>query len=219
MKPHKFAHLVSALVVVARKYHDVDSLRERLNLVLCEFIPVEHGSRGVEETQLRLVDARMIADIAKAEMRVEQAEKVFRLLRCIAKDYDYTGTAPDLSGVLKELGLFDLMHDELAPEAPVANLPDTLNVFDELDRAAAKFPTWPDDPFHALGVLAEEFGELAKALNQVVYEPHKSGFAQVRSEAVQTAAMAIRFIQGLDRYQYLPSTQHDQPSREGVHHG
>lgn len=217
MKPHKYSHLLSALVVVARKYHNFDSLREHLNLVLCEFIPVEHGSKGVDESQLRLIAAHRISDLAKAEVRVEQAEKVFRLLRCIAKDYDCTGTAPDLSGVLKELGVFDQMHDELAPEAPVANMPDTLDVFDELDRAAAKFPTWPDDPFHAFGVLAEEFGELIKALNQTVYEPHKSGLAQVRAEAVQTAAMALRFIQGLDRYQYRPSTQHDQPSRERNH--
>lgn len=34
----------------------------------------------------------------------------------------------------------------------------------ELDRAVVKFPTWPTDPFHALAVLGEEYGELTKAV-------------------------------------------------------
>ena len=31
-------------------------------------------------------------------------------------------------------------------------------IYEELDRAIAKFPTWPTDPLHALAVLGEEFG-------------------------------------------------------------
>lgn len=80
----------------------------------------------------------------------------------------------------------------------------------ELERAVAKFPTWPSDPLHALGVLHEEVGELSKEVLQLVYEPHKSSLAAVRKEAVQAAAMAVRFLMSLHTYQYLPGTQHIQ---------
>lgn len=80
----------------------------------------------------------------------------------------------------------------------------------ELERAVSKFPLWPTDPLHALAVLGEEFGELTKEVLQSVYEPHKSSPEAVRTEAVQTAAMAIRFLISLDGYAYEPSLQHIQ---------
>ncbi len=82
----------------------------------------------------------------------------------------------------------------------------------ELQRAVAKFPAWPTDPLHASGVVMEESGELAKAVLQAVYEPHKSTQADVRAEAIQTAAMAIRFVQSLDAdaYKWTPGEQHSQ---------
>lgn len=87
----------------------------------------------------------------------------------------------------------------------------TVAVLAEIERAVAKFPTWPSDPFHALAVLGEEYGELNKALVQFVYEPGKAvTLADVREEAVQTAAMALRFIVSLDRYDFAPGRQHRQ---------
>lgn len=83
-------------------------------------------------------------------------------------------------------------------------------VFDEIERAIAKFPTWPTDPLHAVAVLGEEFGELVKATLQAVYEPHKSTMADVREEAIQTAAMALRFLASLDRYELITCDQHEQ---------
>lgn len=81
-----------------------------------------------------------------------------------------------------------------------------------LDRATAKFPTWPTDPLHALAVLGEEFGELNKAMLQLTYEPHKEGTSveHVREEAIQTAAMALRLAMSLDKYEYAPGQQHVQ---------
>lgn len=90
----------------------------------------------------------------------------------------------------------------------------TLEVWDEMERAMRKFPTWPTDPLHAVAVLNEECGELNKAVLQAVYEPHKSTAADVREEAIQTAAMAIRFLISLDTYSYVPGAQHKQG--EGV---
>lgn len=83
-------------------------------------------------------------------------------------------------------------------------------VFDEIERAVAKFPTWPTDPLHALAVLGEEFGELTKAVLQSVYEPHKSTPEDVRDEAIQCAAMAFRFLASLELYLYEPGVQHGQ---------
>jgi NTP pyrophosphatase (non-canonical NTP hydrolase) len=80
----------------------------------------------------------------------------------------------------------------------------------EVARALSKFPTWPTDPLHALAVLGEEYGELMKAVLQQVYEPHKNPTDAVREEAVQVAAMALRFLASLDTYQYQACPQHAQ---------
>jgi len=80
----------------------------------------------------------------------------------------------------------------------------------ELARATLKFPTWPTDPLHALAVLGEEYGELNKAMLQLTYEPHKTSAFDVKMEAIQTAAMAIRLAMSLDAYLYSPCEQHTQ---------
>jgi len=85
-------------------------------------------------------------------------------------------------------------------------------IFEELERATRKFPTWPTDPIHALKVVDEEVGELSKEVFQMVYEPHKTTMEDVRTEAIQAAAMALRFYLSLDRYEYRPGEQHNQES-------
>lgn len=80
----------------------------------------------------------------------------------------------------------------------------------EVARAVAKFPTWPTDPLHALAVLGEEFGELTKAMLQFTYEPHKTSREEIREEAIQTAAMALRLYRSLGVYDYKPGVQHRQ---------
>ena len=83
-------------------------------------------------------------------------------------------------------------------------------VWTELERSLAKFPTWPTDPLHALAVLGEEFGELTKDVLQMSYEPGKTNAENVRKEAIQTAAMALRFVASLDAYIYKAGEQHRQ---------
>lgn len=95
-----------------------------------------------------------------------------------------------------------------APAACGDGLPATLTaVVAELQRATAKFPTWPEDPLHAIAVLGEEYGELVQAILRHTYEPHKSDLAAVRTEALQTAAMAIRFLLGFEQYRFAPGVQ------------
>jgi NTP pyrophosphatase (non-canonical NTP hydrolase) len=100
------------------------------------------------------------------------------------------------------------------PEASTAALGSAVSffgeIFAELERATSKFPTWPTDPIHASSVVQEEAGELARECNQLTYEPHKSTPDKVRKEAVQLAAMAIRFLMSMDRYEYTPGRQHSQ---------
>jgi hypothetical protein len=92
-------------------------------------------------------------------------------------------------------------------DAPSQSMRDVLA---EVERATRKFPTWPTDPLHALAVLGEEFGELTKDMLQLTYESHKTSADNVRTEALQTAAMALRLFMSLDRYDYRPGVQHSQ---------
>lgn len=80
----------------------------------------------------------------------------------------------------------------------------------ELDRAIAKFQEWPSDPLHAAAVVMEEAGELVKAVLEACYEPHKSNPADVRTEAIQVAAMAMRFLRSMNEYKFQAGVQHRQ---------
>lgn len=62
----------------------------------------------------------------------------------------------------------------------------------ELERAETKFPGFPTDPIHAAAVVAEESGELVQAALQFSYEDE--GYQSMIREAIQTGAMALRFL-------------------------
>jgi len=83
-------------------------------------------------------------------------------------------------------------------------------VYDEIEKAITKFPLWPTDPLHAVAIIGEELGELNRAILQVIYEPGKASVDDVRTEAIQTAAMAIRFVRSLDKYKFNQAVQHRQ---------
>ena len=80
----------------------------------------------------------------------------------------------------------------------------------EVKRAQAIHPEWPSDPMHALAILGEEYGELVQAVLQTTYEYPKSYPDDVEKEAIQTAAMAIRFLLSIDKYDYNEGEQHVQ---------
>ena len=106
-------------------------------------------------------------------------------------------------------------RDEIWPRAAFAQAQEDAltqavrEVVAEIERAQLKFPTWPTDPLHALGVLGEEFGELTKDVLQLTYEPGKTTAENMATEALQTAAMALRFYVSLPFYQLSPGVQHD----------
>jgi NTP pyrophosphatase (non-canonical NTP hydrolase) len=80
-------------------------------------------------------------------------------------------------------------------------------IMQEVKRAQNLFPSWPKDPLHALSIVQEEVGETFKAALEVIYEPDKKGASMnnVLDEAVQMAAMTIRFISGWSEYEFKKS--------------
>lgn len=98
----------------------------------------------------------------------------------------------------------------------MANVAKTVEeILKEFSRACEKFPSWPSDPLHALAVLGEEYGELDKAVLQFMYEPNKGvTISDIKEEAIQTAAMALRFALSIDEYNYTPREQLQQKISE-----
>lgn len=90
--------------------------------------------------------------------------------------------------------------------------PILAEIMAEVEKATRKFPTWPTRIIDAGNVVSEEAGELAKACLQVTYEKHKETMDGVRMEAIQTAAMCLRFLVSMDRYDTEPGEQHEQPA-------
>lgn len=78
------------------------------------------------------------------------------------------------------------------------------SVVQERKRQEAKWGEQNHDPVYWLGILGEEFGELCQAVNETVFdngpeERKKGGYENMRAEAVQVAAVAIAFVEYLDR--------------------
>lgn len=73
----------------------------------------------------------------------------------------------------------------------------------ELRKAKKKHPNWPDHIAAKAGIVCEEAGELMRAALLYKYEKgngEKEIQVQVenmRTEAIHTAAMAIRFLENL----------------------
>jgi len=73
-------------------------------------------------------------------------------------------------------------------------------VVEEIERATIKWKGWPSDPVHAAGVVSEEAGELMQAaMNHTYMWKDKRNML---TEAIHTAAMAIRFIEAYQAGHY-----------------
>lgn len=145
------------------------------------------------------------------EMQKETIESQKEEIEQFKKISDIAGKLWDINQ--KELGRLKSELKESKKEGV-----DFSCVFNELEKAMTKFSTWPTDPIHALAVLGEEFGELTKEVLQLTYEPHKSSKELVKKEAIQCAAMSLRFVFSLDLYEYKTSSQHSQKINEPQSH-
>ena len=69
-------------------------------------------------------------------------------------------------------------------------------VMAECDRAEKIHPVWPKHLIHAGMIVAEESGELCQAI--LNHNERKGSKRAIITEAVHTAAMAIRFLKNLE---------------------
>jgi NTP pyrophosphatase (non-canonical NTP hydrolase) len=76
-------------------------------------------------------------------------------------------------------------------------------IADERDRQDAKWGPQNHEQMTWLGILAEEFGEAAKEINELHFrraEAHlPSSLARTRAELIQVAAVAVAMVESLDR--------------------
>ena len=70
----------------------------------------------------------------------------------------------------------------------------TEDIMAEVEKARAKHPTWPaNDTLFAAAIVAEESGELMRAAVQ--HKGEGGSLEACDKEAIQTAAVAIRFLE------------------------
>jgi hypothetical protein len=74
----------------------------------------------------------------------------------------------------------------------------------EIERAEKIHPDFPEDPVYMASIMAEEAGEAVKAANNIVFfhgvkEP-------MEEELVHTAAMAVRSLIAMDKYEINHTT-------------
>ncbi|HEY9362181.1 MAG TPA: hypothetical protein VIQ00_02885 [Chitinophagaceae bacterium] len=65
-------------------------------------------------------------------------------------------------------------------------------IANELERATEKHPNFPKDKIHAAAIVGEESGELLRSAIQ--FEKEGGRYYDMHDEAIQTGAMAIRFL-------------------------
>ncbi len=97
------------------------------------------------------------------------------------------------------IGLAALLDAALKPIQPSMQ-----DVLAERIRQDAKWGEQNHEPQYWMGILGEEFGELCQAVNETVFNNgtearRKGGYVNMRAEAVQVAAVAVSFIEMLDR--------------------
>lgn len=72
-------------------------------------------------------------------------------------------------------------------------------VLNEREKQDGKWGEQNHNPYIYLAILLEEIGELAQAILQTQFGGNKGGWANVRKEAVHSAAVALALIECLDR--------------------
>lgn len=87
-----------------------------------------------------------------------------------------------------------------SPEAAVI----IIEILSEVNRAENKYPTWPECNVKRAAIVMEEAGELIREAN--LLDEGKGSVSNLRTEAIQTAAMCVRLLRHL-----IPSKEdHDE---------
>lgn len=102
---------------------------------------------------------------------------------------------PDLAGYVGRLVLREAGFSGHEDSPPPMLRKIGIQIEAEHRRAKELHPDWPEDVIHAAEIVAEEAGELVRAALQFVYEG--GDVDALECAAVQTGAMAVRFLDGL----------------------
>lgn len=81
---------------------------------------------------------------------------------------------------------------EVFKSAPIHVRQAVCEMLIEYSRAKNKYPVWSTDIVKRTAILGEEYGELVRAANRL--DEGVGSKEEVITEAVQTGAMAIRFL-------------------------
>lgn len=204
------------LIGPASRTHDLHGAIQRFHDLICANATIKAAQMAAEAISEA---APQQEPVAWANWKVGSTSYApYRTREQAVASVNQSGIAATQEGPYEVVALYT------APQTSPAAQGDALtqaarDVLAEVERATRKFPTWPTDPLHALAVLGEEFGELTKDMLQLTYEPHKTNAANVRTEALQTAAMALRLFMSLDRYEYRPGAQHSQDAARAAQEG
>lgn len=93
---------------------------------------------------------------------------------------------------------------DMLQELSVLKTPALQSVIEERQRQNEKWGLQNHVPVVWVSILGEEFGELCEAVNETVFDngPEarmKGGYANIRTEAVQVAAVAVQLVEMIDR--------------------
>ncbi|MBF8103806.1 hypothetical protein I1A46_01530 [Serratia liquefaciens] len=131
---------------------------------------------------------RRIQDHNKPEVRLFADFDAVKIedLRAYIRKYYAKGIR---SGYLTGLSCY-LAEREASTRAVIQEAISQIS--DELAAAEKKHPSWPTDTVHATAILNEEAGELTQAA--IDYHYDNGSLEQIRREAAQVGAMAIRVL-------------------------
>jgi hypothetical protein len=73
------------------------------------------------------------------------------------------------------------------------------HILEEYVRASDLY-TFPTDVIHAAAIVVEEAGELLQAANDTYYRDIVGHRENLLTEAIQTGAMAVRFLEHIGNY-------------------
>lgn len=76
-----------------------------------------------------------------------------------------------------------------------------ISILMEVECAEKKHPVWPSCYVKQIAIVAEEAGELVRAGNQL--DEGKGTFLEIKEEAIQVAATAIRLLKKLTETEKL----------------
>ena len=186
-------------------FDSLDVVDLGMHLEECYSIKIHDSEVGSWTTVDSVIDT-VIKALPYAEMSRTETPPRWMLLKEQIRETDQQMVADAVGSDVADR-FFPDTTTTLHPDFVAIALQDVIT---EFYAASANFPQWPTDPLHALSIVQEEVGEVQKEVLQMCYEPHKSDREKVKKEAIQMAAMSLRFLLSLDAYVYAPGAQHEQ---------